>query len=147
MPRAHRIVWIGDVDELGLFPACDLIQRLQIFAVVSVRHCVQAPAVAFDVIVERGIGSQRGDDGISGIYKQTYKQAKQVVNSTPQRNFTPVHSMFLSQRLAQRIPFWVTVPVYAVGGFAHRSTRARRCPKIALVGADAETQRAPHATL
>ena len=35
--------------------------------VVSVRHCVQAPAVAFDVIVERGVGSQRGDDGISGL--------------------------------------------------------------------------------
>ena len=60
MPSAHRVVGIGEVDELGVHLRRFGEKRRRVFVIVAVGHFVQHAAKACDMVVEGRVGSFGG---------------------------------------------------------------------------------------
>jgi hypothetical protein len=80
MPAAHRVVGIGEVDELRVHLRRLGDQRLRVLPVAGIGHLVQDAAEARHVVVERRIGPVRGDDRVALGHQKAHEVAQKAVD-------------------------------------------------------------------
>ena len=118
VPRAHRIVGVGEVDQLGLRGFGLGQQCLGVFMVAPVRDLVQDAAKARYVEIEGGIGPIRCHHRITGADKQPHQIAQQSIDPFADHDMIGRDAMVRRQSVAQFMHLGVAIHP-DVGGSGH----------------------------
>ena len=78
---AHRIVGIGEIDQLGPRRAGHVQQGLGVFVIAPVGHTVQRAAKACHVEIEGRITAERRDDRHAGLNHHAHHQPQKIVDA------------------------------------------------------------------
>ena len=119
MPCPHRVVGIGDVDELRAGRGRQSHQRLGVVVIAFVRRLVQHPAIARDVEIERRVGAVGGDDRIPRFDQQTHQIAEQPVDPFAHGDMGRGDAMMIGQRGAQIVVFRVAIHPHLLRRLTH----------------------------
>jgi hypothetical protein len=147
VPRAHRVVGIGKVDQLGACFPCAVEQRGDILVIVAIGHLVQCAAETGHVVVEGRICPLRGDDCIARRHEKPHEVAQQPVDTFAHQHVfgrrVHVRGKGKAQVMAARVAVFPDIGY----GLAHGvDGRGRRAEKI-LVGAETGGERLPPGAL
>ena len=135
-PAAHRVVGIGDIDQLGPGLARPGEERVRILGIVAVGHLVQHAAEARHVVVEGRIGAVGGHHRVARLDQQADQRAEQPVDAFADGDPVRLDPVMGGQRLAQVVAFGVGIAPDGVERLAHRLERLRRGAEDILVRAD-----------
>ena len=136
VPCAHRVVGVGEVDEFRTDLFRPSKERGRVFVIVLVGNLVELPAEPRDVVVEGGIGSVGGDDGIAGFDQQADKIPQKAVNPFAHNDIFRGYTVVCGQRVAQIVAGGVAVFPDVVDCLLHRRDGLGRRPEDVLVGAE-----------
>jgi len=136
LPRAHRVVRIGEIDEPRPGPGRAGDKAVRVLGVVAVGHLVQHAAEARDMVVEGRIGAVRGHHRLARGEEQSHREAEQPVDALARHDLRRCHAMTRGQRGAQLVAVGVAVFPRLGHRRPHRLDGPRRGAEAVLVGAE-----------
>ena len=147
VPGAHRVVGVGDVDELGAGLGSLFDERLGVLVVVAVGHGDDLSAEARDMVVEGRVGARGGDHCVAGADREPDEVAEQPVDAFADHDIGGRRAGGGGQRLAQVVARGIAVFPDLGRRFFHRRHRAGRGTEDAFIGAEPRAERPPPVAL
>ena len=135
---AGWVVRVGQIKQLGLgLPRLGQQGVHVVVARLAVGHQRQATAETGHVVVEGGIGAERGNHGFAGIEERPHDQPQQAVDALADDQILRLYRHGRGEFLPQVVMFRVAVP----GATAHLTLQGRQDrggrAKGAFIGANA----------
>ena len=143
MPRTHRVVRIGDVDQRRINFTGFGQQPVQILVIIQIGNGFDPRAQTLTVKIERRIGPIGSHDGRSRFQKQTAERPQQAVDSATNHDILGPDAMMSRQSGAQREKVSLPVFPYFRDSVLHRGDCHGGWSKDILVRADAGMERSP----
>ena len=142
MPCAHRVVGIGQIDQLGIHFGGLGKQGLGVFVIALVGHLVQHAAKPCDVEIERRIGPVRSHHRIARFQQHPAQIAQHPVNPFAHHHIFRGDPVMRGQRVDQVKIGRVGIHPNAGIGIAHGLDCLGRRAKDVFIRADARGKRA-----
>jgi len=111
-PGTHRVIGIGDIDQLGRNLDGLLQQCSRVFVVIGEGYHHEVSAKAVHMKIEGWIGPERCHHIDAGLHINAGNTAQQRVNSSPKNNVLNADAMVRSQCLTQFQPFGIGIFPY-----------------------------------
>ena len=133
MPGAHRVVRVGDVNQLGADLGRFGDQRHGVFVIVLIGNGFQHAPKARDVIVEGRIRALRGHHRVARSNEQSHQIAKDPVDPFAYQNILGRDAAVMGQSVAQIEIFRVAIHPDITYRSLHRSNGVGRGAERVLV--------------